>query len=117
MRKLFDHVMDRDGQVTLLTVEKPKAEWSSPVEVFKDTLQHEKTVSSRIYALVELSAKEGDHPAAALLQWFVTEQVEEEATASKILQMLERIGDSGNGLFMLDRELGTRTIASGTEEK
>jgi ferritin len=61
--------------------------------------------------------KEGDHAAGILLQWFVTEQVEEEATASKVVQMLERIGDSGDGMFMLDRELGTRTMTTGTEEK
>ena len=115
--KFFDHILERDGKVELLELTKPKTKWATPLAVFQDTYKHEKFISSKIHALVELASKEKDHAAGILLQWFVTEQVEEEATASKILQMLERIGDSGNGMFMLDRELGTRTAASGTEEK
>ncbi|MFH1007891.1 MAG: ferritin [Candidatus Latescibacterota bacterium] len=106
--KLFDHIRDRDGRATLLGLERPKAEWTSPLAAFQAAYQHEQFVTSRIDGLVKLSAEEEDHPASILLQWFVTEQVEEEASTSKVVKMLERIGDSGNGLILLDRELGMR---------
>ncbi|MCK5380781.1 MAG: ferritin [Candidatus Latescibacteria bacterium] len=106
--KLFDHINDRGGKVELLALAQPKTEWASPLTAFQAAWKHEQFVSSRIDSLVELAAEENDHPAGILLQWFVTEQVEEEASASKVVQMLERVGDSGNGLIMMDRELGAR---------
>lgn len=108
--KLFDHINDRGGKVQLLALAQPKTEWTSPLAAFQAAWKHEQFVSSRIDALVELAAEENDHPAGILLQWFVTEQVEEEASASKVVQMLERVGDSGNGLITMDRELGARTF-------
>ena len=115
--KFFNHILERDGKVELLELTKPKAKWATPLAAFQDAYKHEKFITSKIHALVELAMKEGDHAAGILLQWFVTEQVEEEATASKVVQMLERIGDSGNGMFMLDKELGNRTMTAETEEK
>ena len=106
--KLFDHINERGGKVELLALTQPTTEWASPLAAFQAAWKHEQFVSSRIDTLVELAAEENDHPASILLQWFVTEQVEEEASASKVVQMLERVGDSGNGLFMMDRELGAR---------
>ncbi len=106
--KFFDHIKDRGGRVELSQIDKPKIEWSSPLEAFQDAYKHEQYVTSRINDLVKLATEEGDNAAGVLLQWFVAEQVEEEANACKIVQMLERIGDSGNGLIMLDRELGKR---------
>jgi len=106
--KFFDHIRERDGVIELLALAKPKTEWSSPLAVFQDAYKHEQFVTAKINALVELATEEADYPASILLQWFVTEQVEEEASASAVVQQLERIGDSGNGLIMLDRELGKR---------
>jgi ferritin len=108
--KLFDHINDRGGKVELLALTQPKTEWTSPLAAFQAAWKHEQFVSSRIDTLVELATEENDHPAGILLQWFVTEQVEEEASASKVVQMLERVGDSGNGLIMMDRELGARVF-------
>jgi ferritin len=108
--KFFDHIRDRDGRVKLLPLAQPKAEWSSPLAAFQDAYEHEKFITSKINALVKIAAEEADYPASVLLQWFTTEQVEEEASTSKVAQTLERIGDSGSGLIMLDRELGTRTF-------
>jgi len=108
--KFFDHIRDRDGRVELLALAQPKTEWSSPLAAFQDAYEHEKFITAKINALVKIAAEEADYPASVLLQWFTTEQVEEEASTSKVAQMLERAGDSGTGLIMLDRELGTRTF-------
>ena len=108
--KFFDHIKDREGRVELLPLAQLKKEWSSPLAAFQDAYEHEKFITAKINALVKIAAEEADHPASVLLQWFTTEQVEEEASTSKVAQMLERIGDSGSGLVMLDRELGTRTF-------
>jgi len=108
--KFFDHIKERDGRVELLPLAQPKGEWASPLQAFQEAYQHEQFITSKIDDLVKLAAAEGDHAAGILLQWFVTEQVEEESSTSKVAQMLERIGDSGHGLIMLDRELEARTF-------
>ncbi len=107
--KFFDHIKDREGRVELQALAPPKMEWSSPREAFQDAYKHEQFITARINDLVKVAKDEGDLPAGILLQWFVTEQVEEEASTSKVVQMLERVGDSGQGLIMLDRELGQRS--------
>jgi ferritin len=107
--KFFDHVNERDGRIELLSLAQPKKEWSSPLEAFKAAYGHEQFITGKINELVKIATDEQDHAAAILLQWFVTEQVEEEASTSRVVDMLERIGDSGHGLLLLDRELGTRT--------
>ena len=106
--KFFDHIVERDGRAILLALDQPKTSWSSPLEAFQEAYKHEQYITSRINDLVKLANRENDNAAAIMLQWFVTEQVEEEASTSKVAQMLELIGDSGQGLLMLDRELGTR---------
>lgn len=106
--RFFDHVVGRDGRAELLALEQPKTDWSSPLEAFQDAYKHEQYITGRINDLVKIAAEENDNAAAIMLQWFVTEQVEEEASTSKVVQMLEMIGDSGHGLIMLDRELGAR---------
>jgi len=97
--KFFDHIKDRGGRVELLPLAQPKKEWPSPLVAFQEAYEHEQFITSK-----------GDYPASVLLHWFITEQVEEETSTSRVAQMLERIGDSGQGLIMLDRELGTRTF-------
>jgi ferritin len=108
--KFFDHIRERDGTVELHALAEPKRKWASPLEAFQDAYKHEQFITSKINELVKLAREEDDLPAGVLLQWFVTEQVEEEASASKVAQMVERVGDSGHGILMLDRELGARTF-------
>ena len=106
--KFFDFINERGGRVTLDKIKEPKTEWSSPLDVFEDTCKHESMVTGLINDLVDLSVKEKDHAASSFLQWFVTEQVEEEATAQEIRDTLKLVGDNPVAVFMIDRELGQR---------
>ncbi len=108
--KFFDHLRDRDGRVELKPIGVIKSEWASPLEAFRDAYKHEQSVTARINNLSKLAQQENDFAAQAMLQWFVTEQVEEEANTSKIAEQLTLIGDNGYGLLMLDRELSVRTF-------
>ncbi len=106
--KIFDHIKDRGGKIELGALPKPKSGWASPLEAFEDAYQHEQMITAKINDLLSLAAAEKDNAAAVFLQWFVTEQVEEEAQTSKIVQTLKTIGNSGGGLVMLDHQLGKR---------
>jgi len=106
--KFIDHLRDRDARIELEAIDKPKLKWASPLDAFKGALEHEKFITSKINGLCKLAEKESDYAAKVFLDWFVKEQVEEEASASAIVQKLERIKDSGAGLIMLDKELGKR---------
>jgi ferritin len=106
--KLFDHVNDRGGRVDLRAIEKPALEWKSPLAAFEQALEHEKFVTASIHKLYEAAVQENDHAAQVELQWFVTEQVEEEKNAADIVDQLKRVGSSGSALLMLDRQLGKR---------
>lgn len=108
MSKFFDYINDRDGRVELLEVAKPRQTWESPLEAMEDAYAHECKVSEKISELVGVSIQQNDHMTNAFLQWFVTEQVEEEATVRNIVQQMKLAGGNGQGLFMLDRELGSR---------
>ncbi len=81
------------------------------MEVFKDTLKHEQKITGLINKLVDVAMLEKDYATHTFLQWFVTEQVEEEANVEELIQKLEMIGDNKSGLYMLDNELGTRVAA------
>lgn len=105
-----NHLIDRDARVQLQSLSLKKTEWKSPLEAFQDALEHERFITGRINRLVETAYESKDRAARTFLEWFVTEQIEEEATASKIVTDLERIGDFGYGLVMLDRELGQRQL-------
>jgi len=107
--KFIDFINESGGQVLLDQVEAPKTEWSSPIDVFEDTYKHECKVSGLINDLVDIALSENNHAANNFLQWFVTEQVEEEASASEVLEKLKLIGDNGVALFMIDQEMGKRT--------
>ena len=115
--RFLDHVEERSGRVELLALSKPQRDWASPLEAFEAAYEHEKFITAKIDDLMSLAREVKDNAAAVMLQWFVTEQVEEEATAQGVVDMLRRIGDSGHGLVMIDRELGGRGAASeGSEE-
>ncbi len=106
--KFAAYVMERGGRVLYKPVEGPETEWVSPLEAFKVAYEHEKYVTRRINDLMDLAVAEKDYASQALLQWFVTEQVEEEANADEIVSKLEMIGEGKHGLLMIDRELGDR---------
>ena len=111
--KFYGHLIERGGKVTLQPIETPPSKWESPEKLFKDAYQHEQKVTKSINDLVELAKAEKDHPAEVFLQWFVKEQVEEEASAFATLQRLELIGSDGGAIFMLDGELGKRAQSKG----
>ncbi len=106
--KLFRFIADRDGRARLAPIKGPELEWKSPLEVFTVAHDHEVSVTKRIHAIVDLARAEKDHAVENFLQWFVTEQVEEEASTKAIVQQLKRLGNEGHALFMVDRELAQR---------
>ncbi len=106
--RLFNYVGDRGGTMKLEAIAAPPADWDSSLTVFEFTLKHEQEVSMSINRLVDLCIKHSDHASNAYLQWFVNEQVEEEASVDAIVQQLRLVGDSGHAIFMIDRELGGR---------
>ncbi|MCD6532488.1 MAG: ferritin [Deltaproteobacteria bacterium] len=106
--KIYDFIHERGGRVLLSAIEAPQTEWANPVAVFVATLEHEQKVTALINGLVDIAIAEKDHATNIFLQWFVTEQVEEEASVDAVLQKLKMVGDQGHGLFMMDRELGAR---------
>lgn len=107
--KLFDYVHEREGKVELKAIEKPAASFKSPVDVFKIALDHEREVSALINSLYALTQKENDYASQIHLQWFITEQVEEERSAAEILEQLKMVGDNKSALLYLDRQLGMRS--------
>ena len=110
--KFYDFINDRNGRVTLVQVEGPKTEWDSAANAFEEAYQHEQKITGLINGLVDLAVAEKDHATETFLQWFVTEQVEEEATVSTILDQLKLVGDNGVALYMLDGQLGQRPAAA-----
>ncbi len=112
--KLYDFINQRGGKVKLLQVEAPSAEWGSPLAVFEATLEHEQKVTGLINELVELALAEHDHATNIFLQWFVSEQVEEEESVSGVLEQLKLMGEAKGGLFMMDRELAKRSAGGGS---
>ena len=115
--KIYDFVLERGGRVVLTAIEAPASEWPSPLAVFEATYAHEQYVTDRINKLVDLAVAESDHATNAFLQWFVNEQVEEEASADAVLQKLKLMADAPGGLFMLDQQLGQRTVAAPASAK
>ena len=107
---MYDYVTQQGGRVVLLPIESPPQDFASIKDTFEKTLEHEKAVTSLINKLVDTAKKENDHATEIFLQWFVTEQVEEEANPSEILQKIKITGGEGNNLFMLDTELGKRVF-------
>lgn len=107
--KIFDFVIDRDGRVKLGAIAAPASKFASPLDVLKKALEHERAVTEKINALYTSAKKENDYPTEALMQWFILEQVEEEASALKVVERLEMAGDDKAALLIIDREMGQRT--------
>lgn len=108
--KLVDFLNDRGARVELQAIDRPPGSFDSPLEVMRAALEHEREVTGRIEAVYERALEERDYPAQVMLQWFVTEQVEEEKSASDIVGRLELAGDSGGALLVLDEHLGKRSL-------
>ena len=106
--KFYDYILARGGKVQLQEIKVPPHEWNSPLHAFEETLKHEKHITECINKLVEIAEEEKDRATFNMLQWFVDEQVEEEANDEEIITKLRMIEGSKNGIFMLDRELAQR---------
>ncbi len=110
VERFYRYINERDGRVTLTQVEGPRTEWESALNAFQEAYEHEQKVSGRINDLVSLTQEEKDNFTQNFLQWFITEQVEEEASVKAIVQQLKLMGDQGQSLFLMDRELGQRVF-------
>ncbi len=112
--KIYDFLDDREADIRFGTIDTPKQCWDSPLEVFEDTLAQERKVSQSIYNIADLALSERDHATHTFLQWFITEQVEEEAIVRELIDTIKLVGIEGNGLFLLDRDLAQRGL-NGTD--
>ncbi len=108
--KFYDFVNERSGRVTLEAIAKPEFTWESPLACFEAILKHEQYVTELINNLTDLSIAEKDHATNNFLQWFISEQVEEEASATDVIENLKLIKDNPSGLFMMNQELGKRVF-------
>lgn len=108
--KFMNYVNERGGRVELQAIDKPQKMWETPVDAFKAALEHERFISSSINDLVTLARSENDYMSDNFLQWYVAEQVEEEASVNEVIRMFTLAGNAGGGLLMIDRELGSRVF-------
>jgi ferritin len=108
--KFYQYINERGGRVSLDAIKKPELEWASPLAAFEDAYKHECYISGCIHKLADLAVELKDHPSHNFLEWFVEEQVEEEATADGIVQKLKLGGDSGAAMLMIDQEMAGRTF-------
>ena len=107
---MYDYLIERGGKVELLAIDKPVIEGTTPVEVFEHVLRHEEYVTSRINHLLDVAEEVKDRAAMSFLDWYVKEQVEEEASVGKVLATLKLIGDDKNALLLLAKDLATRVF-------
>jgi ferritin len=112
--KFFDHLTTRGAAVVLKDLKQLKTIWKSPLEAWKDAYAHEQFITAKIHSLIKIARKENDYTAEPLLAWFANEQIEEESNTDKVCRQLEMVGENKQGLFMLDRELGTRVFVAGS---
>ncbi|MEA2497785.1 MAG: ferritin [Actinomycetota bacterium] len=111
--KFYNFIVDRGSRVEFKALDAPPVDYSSALNVFETALEHERSVTRSINDLYELVAQEKDFASQAWLDWFATEQVEEEKSVGQIVDDLKRTGDKGDGLYLIDRALGSRTSAEG----
>ena len=111
--KVFDFMLEREATVKLIAVKAPPSTWKTPLAACQDALKSERLNTKQINDLVELSFVTKDHATRVFLQWFVDEQVEEEASASKLVEKVKMVKDDKGALFILDQDLGKRQLAAG----
>jgi Ferritin-like protein len=111
-QKIYTYINDQNQKIILDEIKKPPIEFKSPMDMFQKTLEHEQFVTKSINGLVAIAREEHDYATEIFLHWFVTEQIEEEGNDNEIIDKLKYIDDNGNGLLMLDKELGVRTFVA-----
>ena len=107
--KFYEYVFERGGRVQLKAIDQPPAEWKSPMDAFQEVLAHEQKVTAMIHNLYAVALKENDYASQIMLQWFITEQVEEEKNAAAIIEQLKMITAHETAILMLDHDLGKRS--------
>ncbi|NQT25443.1 ferritin [candidate division KSB1 bacterium] len=115
--KMYNYLLEQGADVELLAIDKPQQSYDSPLQMFEVALEHEQGVTKRINDLVDLAISEKDHATQIFLQWFVTEQVEEESNANENIDKLKLIKDNPGGLFMMDKDLAARVFTPITAEE
>jgi ferritin len=115
VQKFFDYVHERGGRLIMQTVEAPPYEWESPLRAFEGVYEHEAKVTTLINALMDLAISQSDHATVNFLQWFIAEQVEEEATADEAVQQLRLVEKTPGGLFLLDQQMNKRSFVATPE--
>lgn len=114
--KFFTYLLERGGEAKLMQIDTPPTEWNGVIDVFEEVYTHEQKVTGLIDNLVNIAIEENDHASRSFLQWFVDEQVEEEASVSTLLEQLKMVEAKGPALFMIDRELQQRVFVPLTNE-
>ena len=109
-KKMLDYLLERGGSAGFEAIDKPHGNWSSPLEVIQETADHEAKVTGLINDLVDAALAERDHATNNFLQWFVAEQVEEEASVGEVVEKMKMIGDDSAGMFAMDLEMGKRVF-------
>jgi ferritin len=107
--KFYDFIHERNGKVSLYAIDQPPSQFGTPREIFEQVYAHEQKVTGLINEIYKAAIDENDYPSQVFLHWFINEQVEEENNSSQVLETLKMIGESTNGLFMLDHQLGKRS--------
>jgi len=107
----FNYILERSERVELESIQKPPSSWDSPLTVFRTAYEHEVYISGRIDHMVKVARDLNDNATYNMLQWFVEEQVEEEANTSEAVQQLEIAGDQAQAVLMIDREMGARVFS------
>lgn len=113
--KFFNYLLERGAKVKLKAIADPTIEFDNPLKAFKMALDHERFISKSINDLMDLAIKENDHATRSFLQWYIDEQVEEEASVDRIVNMLKMVGEQGHGIMMIDRELAQRVYTPESE--
>jgi ferritin len=111
-QKFFDFIVERGGRVRLSDIEAPRVEWDNSMEIYTETLKHEEFVTESINKLVSVARESVDNATEIFLQWFVTEQIEEEGNVNEIIDRLKMAGDNPSALLMLDSEMGKRVFVT-----
>ncbi len=108
--KIYNFIYDKGGAVTLTAIDAPETQWESPEAAVQDVCVHEEKVTGMINDLVDCAVEQHDHATNAFLQWFVNEQVEEEASAGDVLSKVQMVEKTSHGLYMLDKDLAARVF-------
>lgn len=114
--RIYNYLKDQGARIDLQAIDQPPVEFGTPLDMFEKTLAHEQFVTKSINDLVTLANEEKDYATGIFLQWFVTEQIEEESNDNEIIGKLKLAGEDGNGLFMIDKELGARAFVAPADE-